>query len=777
MTNRGIRAAAACALAVVLASSCRNPISSRIGSKGDTSSPTASLTLRFTPGSSGSAKAARAAAPISRTIVPTFSTAISTVSVKISGAGPTQTQSAAWGNNIKITFGNIAAGSWNISASALSSTGATIGSGSASATVADGLEQQATVPIQLATATGAGTGTLNLLVRWPVTTPPATTPPVDGLSSSILTSAGATAVPSQTPITSDGSYYSTTINQSLPSGTNVLTLSFTRSGAPAGTFVEAVNIFPGCTSDTWLDSHGVAQNSWTLSAADFLDATASLTSLAIDSVNYYTFFPDVYSYSGIQIDADTLSFTPTRGMPGQTINYTWVTNGGTASGTVSSGTKVTGLAFAAGGNTLTVKVIAPDGVTTKSYVLTVMAYTISYDANGATSGSPPASYIGPSGRVVSLASVGSLQQAGNACTGWYTNPSGSGGTFYAASSSYTIGSSDLQLYALWENASLAGLDPNSSTWVLAGSLSNSDCTTLRAMLDNLSAAVTLDLGQVTGGLPSQLLLQNCHWLGGIVLPSGTTRIPFDYFDGCSNLASVQNFGTSCTVIEDNAFKGCMSLHNFTIPTSVISIGNSAFQNCKTLNSITTIPSNVTSIGEAAFQGCETLTNIIIPNSVTSLGPAAFQDCTGLNFIEFGSGISAIPQTACQGCTNLSSVIFDGPIIGMGDSAFAGCTNLSTINISSVSGTIGLSAFAGSGLTSISIPNGVTSIGSGAFDSCASLSAVHVQSSVPPTLGTGAFDNEMAGRIIYVPSGCLSSYSTATNWDFYYNLVPSNLQEE
>jgi hypothetical protein len=128
---------------------------------------------------------------------------------------------------------------------------------------------------------------------------------------------------------------------------------------------------------------------------------------------------------------------------------------------------------------------------------------------------------------------------------------------------------------------------------------------------------------------------SCANLISIIIPDGVARIHPDMFDGCTNL-------TSITVDTDNAnyssIDGVLFNKNkttliqfprgkggsYTIPTSVTSIGESAFAGCTNLTSIT-IPSSVTSIGNHAFYGCTNLTSIAIPSSVTSIGRSAFED--------------------------------------------------------------------------------------------------------------------------------------------------------
>ena len=70
----------------------------------------------------------------------------------------------------------------------------------------------------------------------------------------------------------------------------------------------------------------------------------------------------------------------------------------------------------------------------------------------------------------------------------------------------------------------------------------------------------------------------------------------------------------------------------------------------------TIPNSVITIGDGAFNSCEGLTSVTIPNSVTSIGKDAFYDCTGLTSVTIGNSVSSIGNDAFAYCTGLTSVI-------------------------------------------------------------------------------------------------------------------------
>lgn len=101
-----------------------------------------------------------------------------------------------------------------------------------------------------------------------------------------------------------------------------------------------------------------------------------------------------------------------------------------------------------------------------------------------------------------------------------------------------------------------------------------------------------------------------------------------------------------TKLRDSIFSQYSSLTKVAIPSSVISIGNEAFYNCRSLTNIT-IGNGVTSIGESAFYGCSSLTSVTIPNSVTSISSGAFNSCTSLKSITIPSNVTSMGSAALR----------------------------------------------------------------------------------------------------------------------------------
>ena len=208
--------------------------------------------------------------------------------------------------------------------------------------------------------------------------------------------------------------------------------------------------------------------------------------------------------------------------------------------------------------------------------------------------------------------------------------------------------------------------------------------------------------------------------------------------------------------------------------SVTSIGEFAFVNCRTLASIT-IPNSVTSIGREAFCGCSGLTSITIPEKVTSIGNYAFYGCSSLkefkgkfasndgrcliingtlySFIATGLTEYTIPQNVTtisvgvfKDCNNLKRITIPDSVTRIGMYAFDGCRGELIVNCNIPAGASYLSgAFYGSRFTSVTIGSGVTTIGDYAFYECSSLTSVTIPDSVT-TIGKYSF-NGCTGELI------------------------------
>ena len=187
-------------------------------------------------------------------------------------------------------------------------------------------------------------------------------------------------------------------------------------------------------------------------------------------------------------------------------------------------------------------------------------------------------------------------------------------------------------------------------------------------------------------------------------------------------------GVPVTSIGD-AFNGCSSLTNVTIPNSVTSIGHLAFAGCS-MTSIT-IPNSVTSIGSFAFMWCNSLTSITIPNSVTSIERGTFYECINLTSVTIPSSVISIDYEAFAGCSSLTTVTVPGSVTSTGRATFYECSGLTSATILSSVTRIDYETFAGcNSLTSVTIPSSVTHIETGAFYNCTSLTDVYYSGSEP-----------------------------------------------
>ena len=101
----------------------------------------------------------------------------------------------------------------------------------------------------------------------------------------------------------------------------------------------------------------------------------------------------------------------------------------------------------------------------------------------------------------------------------------------------------------------------------------------------------------------------------------------------------------------------------------------------------TIPNTVTTIGEYAFECCNSLTSITIPAGITSIGRSTFEDCTGLISVTIPDSVTVIGQEAFYRCEKLTSITIPSSVTEIGYEAFWGCSNLTDIYVNQTESTL------------------------------------------------------------------------------------------
>jgi len=334
--------------------------------------------------------------------------------------------------------------------------------------------------------------------------------------------------------------------------------------------------------------------------------------------------------------------------------------------------------------------------------------------------------------------------------------------------------------------------------------------------------------------------ESCTGLTNITFANGLTSIGEYAFDGCSSLASVTIPG-SVTNIGNYAFYYCTGLTSITMANWVTSIGGDAFGYCTKLTSVT-IPASVTIIGAGPFAYCTSLTTITvdsnnpayssvngvlfdksqttliqcppdgiggsykIPATVTNISDYAFSGCHNLTEVYFQSNAPSADCTVFQGdnvivyylpgttgwgvtfacvsaedeygyATNAGAIAINRysgpggavtipdfigglPVNSIGSNVFAG-TSLTSVTIPIRVTSIGDSAFAGTALIGLAIPSSVTNIGDCAFKGCASLADIAIPDSVT-SIGEGAFENCGSLTGVTIPGGVTTIQSNTFN---------------
>ena len=247
---------------------------------------------------------------------------------------------------------------------------------------------------------------------------------------------------------------------------------------------------------------------------------------------------------------------------------------------------------------------------------------------------------------------------------------------------------------------------------------------------------------------------NCTKLPMIVLPSSLKSIGYCAFQNCSSITKI-DIPSAVEVIGYQAFERT-SISKLIIPQSVITIGKGIVMHCNNLETIEVEEGNsvydsrsncnailkgntlvvgcknsqiidgITVIGESAFQSCEELKSITLPNTILTIGANAFSYCNNLVSITLSSSLTEIGHDAFYNCTKLPMIVLPSSLKSIGYCAFQNCSSITKIDIPSAVEVIGYQAFERTSISKLIIPQSVITIGKGIVMHCNNLETIEVE---------------------------------------------------
>lgn len=216
-------------------------------------------------------------------------------------------------------------------------------------------------------------------------------------------------------------------------------------------------------------------------------------------------------------------------------------------------------------------------------------------------------------------------------------------------------------------------------------------------------------------------------LKSVTFKGSLSKIGNSAFEGCKKLTSITACGavnaTGMKVLQlgECAFKDCTGLENAEF-TGSLAVGTNAFEGCTGLKSIQATESKMAMLSNYAFLNCSSLAEVNLPGQLL-IQESVFFGCTGLKKFDF-SGVKSIGKTAFYDCSSLESVELPATVTAINDGTFQNCSSLTSLKIPETVKTIGANAFTGcKNLKELEIADGVTSIGKNAFTGCESLETV------------------------------------------------------
>lgn len=281
--------------------------------------------------------------------------------------------------------------------------------------------------------------------------------------------------------------------------------------------------------------------------------------------------------------------------------------------------------------------------------------------------------------------------------------------------------------------------------------------------------------------------QDNKTLEKVTWPSTVTEIPFQMFQNCSSLKTVENT-RNVTYIYGSAFQNCNNLIELDLGSCKIAdwafyycsklqsigelakctfVGIGAFSDCSSLEKVDL--SMCTSVGSTAFNGCSSLLSIGNPR-FTSIPNDAFSGCSNLKNIDL-SVCTSVGTNAFSGCSKLQNVNISNCTY-IGGSAFSGCSSITEVDLSACK-SLGNNAFWGSGISKVSLPATLKSMGYQCFDNVKEYTFNGTQpAALTEQLSSESYYPAFDGSsyIIRVPESSVDAYKAADVWKNYADKI-------
>lgn len=267
-------------------------------------------------------------------------------------------------------------------------------------------------------------------------------------------------------------------------------------------------------------------------------------------------------------------------------------------------------------------------------------------------------------------------------------------------------------------------------------------------------------------LIDELAFNDCIYMTTVSLPSTLITIAYGGFYNCTGLITVYNYSNVQTVGEV-AFASCTSLQNITFNDGLLTIGQRAFMYCSSLQTFS-MPNSVNSLSTGyTFYGCTRLSSVNISTGLSSLPAGVFYGVGALHdgpfTITIPPNITTIGDNAFDS-TGISSIVIPNTVTSLGSYCFRSNTNLSSVSIGTGISSIPANTFNNcDSLYSISIPGNITSIGTNALSSCYNLCTINFLGNTPSVGDDWILDSCVFNRDIRGHAYSWSNFPTPGNY--------------